>query len=249
MFIFSKKSSTSAAAVGDLGIFLHDAGDDFEELFAKLFGLLQDGIIADVLKGEEHIFDLARITEPCVEDTEGLVFQGIADAVRVVVSADLRLLGPGDKVGLERNLAVVGEGFVSPQGASDTHTGLHLIDDHDDTVLVEKFLHLGQKAAGAVLVAAFGLDRFDNGAADTSVVTFDDKAVSSNNLIFLLLGRVHRRIGQFRGLDQRHTLTEVGAVGRMEQRKHPSGAAVEGIVEGGHDLINNTKSRFWAKFS
>ena len=97
-----------------------------------------------------------RITHPSVELTVRLV--GTEIVVAKVITSCLRLLGKGNHVRWRAQTPV----FVGPEFPSCTDTGLHFVDDEEDVVFLGDFAEAAEEVWCGVVVAAFGLDGFDD---------------------------------------------------------------------------------------
>lgn len=218
-----------------------DAGRVVDEVEA--FNLVDDGAEEDGAR---------RVAHPGVELAVGLV--GAQLGVAKVVACRLGLFAKGDHVGRGREVPVV----VGPELAGGADTGLDLVDDEEDVVLLGHLAEAAEEGGGGVVVAALGLDGLDDNRGGGDVVVLDEVLhliegglLGGGVLLDVLLERVleqgESRLGPVKGGDV-ELVDGLGAGGgegaekatveaRLEGEDREVGGAGGLIVHGGGGLL------------
>jgi len=151
-----------------VGVLLCQALDAGIEVVTYLGGVLDKVQALDLLDDAAEEDGAGWVAHPGVELTVWLV--GAQLGVAVVVAGRLGLLGEGHHVRWGREVPVL----VSPELAGCADTGLHLVDDEQDVVLLGKLAETAEEGWGRVVVATLGLDGLDDDGCWRVVVGSDE---------------------------------------------------------------------------
>lgn len=150
-----QEGSTTAGGVQDMREFLLQAQQTVLQNLAGHVDIGQELLLLDDLHDFLEQEDLARIAHPGVEDPVRLIRN---EVVVVEVATQLQLLAEGHHIGRTLQLEVL----VGPEFSSATSTGLDLIDQKGDAILLANSLEAPKELGRCLVVASFALNRFND---------------------------------------------------------------------------------------